>query len=72
MLLKIIAVFVVLFLVYILFFKRNRERNIKNKRNEMIEDEMVECTTCKTYVTQKEAILSNGKFYCSKDYLLNK
>ena len=72
MLLKIIAIFVVLFLVYILFFKKNRERNIKNKRNEMIEDEMVECPTCKTYVSQKEAILSNGKFYCSKDCLLNK
>ena len=72
MILKVLAVIFIIFLIYILFFKRNRERNIKNKRNEMIEDEMVEFPTCKTYVSQKEAILSNGKFYCSKDCLLNK
>jgi uncharacterized protein len=72
MLLKVIAVFTVLFLVYILFFKRNRERSIKNKKDEIIEDEMVSCPTCKIYISQKEAILSNGKFYCSKDCLLNK
>ena len=72
MILKIIAIFVVLFLVYILFFKKNREKDIKNKKNEIIEDEMVECPTCKIFISQKEAILSNGKFYCSKDCLLNK
>jgi uncharacterized protein len=72
MLLKVIAIFGVLFLVYILFFKKNREKDIKNKNDEIIEDEMVECPTCKTYVSQKEAIVSNGKFYCSKDCLINK
>ena len=41
-------------------------------KNEIIEDEMVECPTCKIFISQKEAILSNGKFYCSKDCLLNK
>jgi uncharacterized protein len=72
MLLKVIAIFGVLFLVYILFFKKNREKDIKNRNDEIIEDEMVECPTCKTYVSQKEAIVSNGKFYCSKDCLINK
>ena len=38
----------------------------------MITDEMMECPTCKTYVSQKEALLSNGKFYCSKECLENK
>ena len=41
-------------------------------QDEMITDEMVECPTCKTYVSKKEAIVSNGKFYCSKECLLNK
>jgi uncharacterized protein len=72
MLLKVIAIFGVLFLVYILFFKKNREKDIKNRNDEIIEDEMVECPTCKTYVSQKEAIVSNSKFYCSKDCLINK
>ena len=40
--------------------------------DELIEDEMVECPSCKTYVSQKEALLSNGKFYCSKECLENK
>jgi uncharacterized protein len=42
------------------------------KKSEKITDEMMECPTCKTYVSQKEALLSNGKFYCSKECLENK
>ena len=47
-------------------------KEISKKNNEKITDEMVECPTCKTYVSQKEAILSNGKFYYSKECLNNK
>ncbi|MDD2887913.1 MAG: PP0621 family protein [Aliarcobacter sp.] len=72
MVLKIVAVIIMAFLVYILFFKRNREREMFAKKNEKITDEMVECPTCKTYVSQKEAIVSNGKFYCSQECLENK
>ncbi len=72
MLLKIVAVIVIIFLIYILFFKKNREKVINAKKNENIIDEMIECSTCKVYVSQKEAILSNGKFYCSKECLLKK
>jgi uncharacterized protein len=72
MILKILAVVVMAFLVYILFFKKNREKELFAKKNEKITDEMMECPTCKTYVSQKEALLSNGKFYCSKECLENK
>lgn len=72
MILKIIAVIIVAFLVYILFFKKSRERDLVNKKNEKIEDEMIECPTCGTYVSSNEAIVSNGRFYCSKECLLNK
>lgn len=72
MVLKIVAVIIMAFLVYILFFKRNREKEMFAKKNEKITDEMVECPTCKTYVSQKEAIVSNGKFYCSQECLENK
>ncbi len=67
MLLKVLAIVVVGFLVYIVFFKKNREDDIVKK--EEIEDELVECKTCKTYVSSKEAILSNAKYYCSKECL---
>jgi uncharacterized protein len=72
MVLKIIIVAILAFLAYILLFKKSREKEIFSKKNEKITDEMVECPTCKTYVSQKEAIISNGKFYCSKECLENK
>lgn len=71
MILKILAIGVVLFLVYIILFKKDREKDVK-KDDEKIEDVMVECPTCSTFVSKKEAILSNGNYYCSKDCLINK
>lgn len=71
MILKFLAVAVVLFLVYIVLFKKDREKDVK-KDEEKIEDIMVECPTCNTFVSKKEAILSNAQYYCSKDCLLNK
>lgn len=71
MILKVLAVGVVLFLVYILLFKKDREKSVK-KEDDKIEDIMVECPTCSTFVSKKEAVLSNGHYYCSKECLLNK
>jgi len=33
------------------------------------EDTLVECETCSTYVTVKESIIVQGKYYCSKECL---
>jgi uncharacterized protein len=67
---KIILLGTVLFLVYLVFFKKNREKNIKdqNKYDE-ITDTMVECPTCGTFTSKDDAILSNGKYYCSQECL---
>lgn len=73
MVLKVLAIAVVLVLVYIIFFKKDREKDIgkkPNKKKENIEDIMVECPCCGTYVSKKEAILSNGFYFCSKECLL--
>ncbi len=72
MIFKILAVAVVLFLVYILFFKKNREVSVKKDDKDMIEDIMVECPKCGTFVSKKEGILSNGQYYCSKECLSGK
>lgn len=72
MVFKIVAALIVLFMVYLLFFKKSRETdvNIKNnKKEDKIADIMEECPTCKTYVSKNEAILSNGKYFCSKECL---
>ena len=69
MIFKVLAIAVVLFLVYIFFFKKNRESEIKDKDQDKIEDVMVECPKCGTFVSKKEGILSNGNFFCSKECL---
>lgn len=75
MVIKILVFLVVLFLVYIVFFKKNREADIKNNRKDsnndtqIISDTMVECPTCKVFVSKNEAILSNGKYFCSSECL---
>jgi len=70
MIFKILAVVVVLALVYMVFFKKNREQDIAKKDdNEQITDTLVECPSCGTYVSKDEAILSNGKYFCSKGCL---
>jgi uncharacterized protein len=72
MIFKILAVAAVLFLIYIVLFKKGREKSVSKKQDEKIEDVMVECPTCNTFVSKEEAVLSNGQFYCSKDCLINK
>ena len=69
MIFKLLAVVAVLFLVYLLFFKKGREQEIKKseKKNENISDEMTECKTCGTFISKDEAILSNSNYYCSKE-----
>ncbi len=67
MIFKALALFAVIFMVYIIFFKKNREQTIGKKRDEEITDTLVECPTCNVFVSKDDAILSNGKYYCSED-----
>ncbi len=71
MIFKVVTIAVVLFLVYIIFFKKNRENSMKNGdksgKYDEITDTLVECPTCDTFVSKDDAILSNGKYFCSKE-----
>lgn len=69
MIFKLLAVLAALFLVYIVFFKKSRENTVQKKPDDKIEDIMEECPGCGTFVSKKESILSNGKYYCSKECL---
>lgn len=71
MILKIILVAVALFLLYVFVFKKAREKEVA-KKDEAIIDEMIECSSCKVFVSKKEAILSDGKYFCSKECLAKK
>ncbi|WP_263832060.1 PP0621 family protein [Sulfurospirillum oryzae] len=69
MLLKIALFAVVVFLVYIFFFKNNRKEEIqKSASTKVLEGEtMVECQACSTFISHNEAIIKDGHFYCSKE-----
>lgn len=69
MLLKLIALIAVLSAVYFIFFKKTRTEEIdENKKKRKMGDEvMIECVKCGTYVSNKEAFIKDGKFFCSKE-----
>lgn len=69
MILKLFAVLFVLFLIYLIFFKKSREQQVKQNSKEANEEIMIECPTCKTFISKQDAILSSGRFYCSKECL---
>jgi uncharacterized protein len=69
MIFKLLSILLVGFLVYIVFFKKNRENKIdKNGKNDEV-DTMLECPTCNVLSSKDDAILSNGKYFCSKECL---
>jgi len=68
MLLKFLVFVAILALVYLVFFKKNREKDINDKYDQ-ITDTLVECPTCGTFVAKDDAVLSNGKYFCSKGCL---
>lgn len=69
MLLKIALLAVIIFLIYMFFFKNSRKEDIqKSASKKVLEGEtMVECQACSTFISHKEAIIKDGLFYCSKE-----
>ncbi len=58
---------VVMFIIYTLFFKKSKPK-VKSNNKDIDEGEiMMECKECGTFVSKDEAIIKNGKFYCSKE-----
>jgi uncharacterized protein len=43
-----------------------RSRRKTKEEKQLDEDTLVECEKCDTYVTIKESILINGKYYCDE------
>ncbi len=70
MIFKIFALLLIGFLIYIVFFKKNRE-NLMDKKDDKNEevDTMIECASCQTYISKQDAILGSGKYFCSKECL---
>jgi uncharacterized protein len=73
MILKLLLVIGVIAIIYFMFIKKKptvtKKTQQQKKKNEAV-DEMVECSSCGVYVTLSEAILSNGKYYCSRECIV--
>jgi uncharacterized protein len=71
MILKLLLIAAVIWVVYIMFFKNKslKQNETKTKTKKPQANDMVECASCGVYVEVSEAILSNGKYYCSRECL---
>ncbi len=73
MIFKLILLAAVIYGVYVLFFregnlidkmKQKSAASAKSSKEDV--DTVVECQKCGLYVSVEEAILKDGKYYCSK------
>ena len=73
MILKLLLIGAVIYIVYIMFFKQKSvvtATKKQKKENKPQADEMVECANCGVYTEISECILSNGKYYCSDECII--
>jgi uncharacterized protein len=66
---KIIVVIAILFIIYIAFFKKKaiQEEKKSSKKKSDSGDIMIECSECSTFVSENDAIIKDGKFFCTKE-----
>ncbi|QSZ40902.1 hypothetical protein GJV85_01825 [Sulfurimonas aquatica] len=72
MILKVLLVMAVIAIVYFMFIKKKpiTDTKKKNKDKETLKtNDMIECAECGVYTEVSECMLSNGKYYCSKECL---
>ena len=69
MILKILLVIAVVGIVYFIFIKKKPSSTIHKKHKQRDASEMVECEECGIFVELDETLLSNAKYYCSKECL---
>lgn len=68
MILKVLLVIGVIGIVYFMFIKKKPISSNNNKKDTKPQpNDMIECASCGVYVEVGESILSNGRYYCSKE-----
>lgn len=67
MILKLLIFAIVAVLIYKFFGGKLPTFGKSPHEKKLDEDTLVECTKCHTYVTVKESIIVNGKYYCSPE-----
>jgi uncharacterized protein len=67
MILKLLLLIGIAYAVYYIFFKKKPISG--STKDELQGSDMVECASCGVYSQLDDSILSNGKYYCSKECL---
>ena len=69
MILKVLLVLAVIGVVYFMFIKKKptKFKTSTKQKNDLNANDMVECAGCGVYSELQESILSNSKYYCSKE-----
>lgn len=65
--LKLLLLIGVLVGAYFLFFKKKKLTPPSSDKS--AEEAMIPCAKCDTYVQVKEALMRDGKYYCSRECL---
>ncbi len=66
--LKFLILAGLLYAVYFMYFKKPNSISKKPKKDMEKESEtMVECKQCSTFISVSEALISDGKYFCSKE-----
>ncbi len=66
---KFLLIVGVIALIYFMFIKKRPKVPSDTKKDEPKSNDMIECTTCGIYCALDDTIISNGKYYCSKECL---
>jgi len=70
MILKILLVIGVIGIIYFMFIKKKPTITSQDESPKKADaNDMVECAECGVYTQLSESIMSNGKYYCSKECL---
>ena len=69
MIFRLIIFAIIGFMIYKLFGGKFPQITNNSQDTEKDDEALVECTTCHTYATAKDSIISHGKYYCSKECL---
>ncbi len=67
MILKLIVFAVVALLIYKFFGGKLPSFGKSAHEKKLDDDTLVECEKCGTFVTVKESLIVNGKYYCSTE-----
>ncbi len=63
---KYIIAAVIIYLIYIYLFRSKRGNVVSEDDKKSSSKTMVECNTCSVFISSDEAVIKDGKYYCSK------